>query len=158
LGNLQERSSAAQTTAPRRLLREPEGTLPRCDSTPERQFVYGGENHGTRIAALADWNSTADHPDHLAPGRAALMHRREPDELPAPRQIVVRRSRGKWLIKSNGTDSEPYADRAAALRAAVADAYDCSKNGDLAQVIGQSEDGDFSVEWVYGRDPAPANA
>jgi len=79
------------------------------------------------------------------------------DELPTPRQILVRRAHGKWLVKSNGRDSEPYSDRAAALRAAVADAFDCSKNGDPAQVIGQSEDGSFSVEWVYGRDPAPAN-
>jgi hypothetical protein len=36
-----------------------------------------------------------------------------------------------------------HPDRAAALRAAVADAFDCSKNGDPAQVIGQSEDGSF---------------
>ncbi len=86
------------------------------------------------------------------------MPKRDAEELAAPRQIIVRRMHGKWLIKSNGTDSEPYPDRAAALRAAVADAYGCSKNGDPAQVIGQSEDGSFSIEWVYGRDPAPAGA
>jgi hypothetical protein len=86
------------------------------------------------------------------------MRLREPDALPAPRQILVRRAHGKWLIKSNGTDSAPFSDRAAALQAAVADAYECSKNGDPAQVIGQTEDGDFNVEWDYGRDPAPANA
>jgi len=118
-----------------------------------------GENHGTRFTALADWNSPADHPDHLAARRPALsMPKRDAEELPAPRQIIVRRLHGKWLIKSNGTDSEPYPDRAAALRAAVADAYGCSKDGDPAQVIGQSEDGSFSIEWVYGRDPAPAGA
>jgi len=86
------------------------------------------------------------------------MHQRGAHELPTPRQILVRRAHGKWLVKSNGKDSDPYSDRAAALRAAVVDAYDCSKNGDPAQVIGESEDGSFSVEWVYGRDPAPANA
>lgn len=85
------------------------------------------------------------------------MNQRDGHEVPAPRQILVRRVHGKWRVKSNGTDSEPYSDRGAALRAAVADAYDCSKNGHPAQVIGQSEDGSFSVEWVYGRDPAPAN-
>jgi hypothetical protein len=117
-----------------------------------------GENHGTRITALANWNSTADHLDHLAARWPALiMHKREGNEL-TPRQILVRRSHGKWLVKSNGTDSEPYPDRVAALRAAVANAYDCSKNGNPAQVIGQTEDGSFSVEWVYGRDPAPAGA
>jgi hypothetical protein len=86
------------------------------------------------------------------------MRKREAGSLPAPRQILVRKAHGKWRVKSNGSDSGPYADRAAALRAAVADAYACSKDGDPAQVIGQTEDGAFSVEWVYGRDPAPVNA
>jgi hypothetical protein len=85
------------------------------------------------------------------------MHRRKANELPPPRQILVRRMRGKWLIKASGMDSAPYADRATALRAAVADAYDRSKNGDPAEVIGQGEDGSFSIEWVYGRDPTPAD-
>jgi hypothetical protein len=136
---------------------EPFGTQPRY---ARANFVsHQGEKHGTRIVALADWNSTADYPDRLALGRPALiMHQRGAHELPTPRQILVRRAHGKWLVKSNGKDSDPYSDRAAALRAAVVDAYDCSKNGDPAQVIGESEDGSFSVEWVYGRDPAPANA
>ena len=86
------------------------------------------------------------------------MRKREPDALPTPRQILVRKAHGKWLVKSNGEDSEPYADRATALRAAIADAHQCGKNGDPTQVLGQSEDGDFNVEWVYGRDPAPTNA
>ena len=86
------------------------------------------------------------------------MRKREAESLPAPRQILVRKAHGKWLIKSNGTDSEPYDDRASAVKAAVADAYRCSKDGDPAQVIGQTEDGDFAVEWVYGQDPAPASA
>jgi hypothetical protein len=85
-----------------------------------------------------------------------IARKREPEKLPAPRQILVRKAHGKWLVKSNGSDSKPYADRATAVRAAVADAYRCSKNGDPAQVLGQSEDGGFDVEWVYGRDPDPA--
>ena len=83
------------------------------------------------------------------------MRLRERDSLPAPRQILVRRVPGKWLIKANGADSKPYEDRATALQAALADAYECSKNGDPAQVIGQTEDGAFELEWVYGRDPTP---
>ena len=86
------------------------------------------------------------------------MRKREGESLPEPRQILVRKAHGKWLVKSNGSDSEPYADRTSALRAAVADAYRCSKDGDPAQVIGQTEDGGFNVEWVYGRDPTPTTA
>jgi hypothetical protein len=87
-----------------------------------------------------------------------IVRKLEPDDRPAHRQYLVRKTHGKWLIKSNGADSEPYADRDTALRAAVADAYQCSKNGDPAQVIGQTEDGGFHVEWIYGRDPAPAES
>jgi hypothetical protein len=86
------------------------------------------------------------------------MRTREADSLPAPRQVLVRKAHGKWLVKSNGADSEPYADRPSAVRAAVAEAYRCSKDGDPAQVIGQTDDGEFAVEWVYGRDPAPTGA
>jgi len=75
------------------------------------------------------------------------MRMREADALPGARQILVRRAHGNWLIKTNGTDSEPNPDRVAALQAAVAEAYQCSKNGDPAQVIGQTEEGNFSVEW-----------
>jgi hypothetical protein len=74
------------------------------------------------------------------------------------RQYLVRKTGGAWCVKANGADSEPYKDRAAALRAAVASAHESGKNGQPAQVIGETDQGGFQVEWVYGRDPAPANA
>jgi hypothetical protein len=63
-----------------------------------------GANHGTRIIALADRNSTADHPDHLAVRRVELIIRLHVWTLPA---LGKSSCAEKWLIKSNGRDLSP---------------------------------------------------
>jgi hypothetical protein len=101
--------------------------------------IYGA-NHGTRIITLADRNPVTDHPDHLAAGRAELIMRLpEADGLPLPG-----RSRNAWrtgmVDQIKRTKSGAFTLIAfAAIEAAVAEAYECSKNGDPAQVVGQTK-------------------
>ena len=81
--------------------REPPATLHRYERA---NFGNYGANHGTRIIALADRNSIADHPAHLAVRRAELIARLSvSNALLGPRQILVHGRTGMAdQIKRNG--------------------------------------------------------
>jgi hypothetical protein len=69
-------------------------------------------------------------------------------------QLPVLSHRGRWLICFRGKRAE-FIDRASALREAVEQAYQCSKNGSPTEVICVDDNLNSEVVWTYGIDPDP---
>ena len=69
-------------------------------------------------------------------------------------QLPVLSHRGRWLICFRGKRAE-FVDRASALREAVEQAYQCSKNGSPTEVICVDDNLNSEVVWTYGIDPDP---
>jgi hypothetical protein len=69
-------------------------------------------------------------------------------------QLPVLSHRGRWLICFQGKRAE-FIDRASALREAVEQAYQCSKNGSPTEVICVDDNLNSEVVWTYGVDPDP---
>jgi hypothetical protein len=72
-------------------------------------------------------------------------------------QLPVLSHRGRWLICFRGKRAE-FIDRASALREAVEQAYQCSKNGSPTEVICVDDNLNSEVVWTYGIDPDPPAA
>jgi hypothetical protein len=72
-------------------------------------------------------------------------------------QLPVLSHRGRWLICFRGKRAE-FVDRASALREAVEQAFQCSKNGSPTEVICVDDDLNSEVVWTYGIDPDPPAA
>ena len=72
-------------------------------------------------------------------------------------QLPVLSHRGRWLICFRGKRAE-FVDRASALREAVEQAYQCSKNGSPTEVICVDDNLNSEVVWTYGIDPDPPAA
>jgi hypothetical protein len=72
-------------------------------------------------------------------------------------QLPVLSHRGRWLICFRGKRAE-FIDRASALREAIEQAYQCSKNGSPTEVICVDDNLNSEVVWTYGTDPDPPAA
>lgn len=70
-------------------------------------------------------------------------------------QYFVVLHEGQWKIKSNDKHFGPYANQAAAIKAAVDTAHKAGTQGFDAQVLVQGENHQFRTEWTYGNDPYP---
>ena len=72
-------------------------------------------------------------------------------------QLPVLSHRGRWLISFRGKRAE-FIDRESALREAVEQAFQCSKNGSPTDVICVDDNLTTEVVWTYGVDPDPPAA
>jgi hypothetical protein len=72
-------------------------------------------------------------------------------------QLPVLSHRGRWLICFRGKRVE-FVDRASALREAIEQAYQYSKNGTPTEVICLDDGLNHEVIWTYGVDPDPPGA
>jgi len=72
-------------------------------------------------------------------------------------QLPVLSHRGRWLICFRGKRAE-FIDRASALREAIEQAYQCSKNGSPTEVICVDDNLNSEVVWTYGTDADPPAA
>jgi hypothetical protein len=72
-------------------------------------------------------------------------------------QLPVLSHHGRWLISFRGKRAE-FVDRASALREAVEQAYQYSKNGSPTEVICVDDRLNLEVVWTYGIDPNPPSA
>ena len=72
-------------------------------------------------------------------------------------QLPVLSHRGRWLICFRGKRAE-FIDRASALREAIEQAHQCSKNGSPTEVICVDDNLNSEVVWTYGTDPDPPAA
>lgn len=59
-----------------------------------------------------------------------------------------------WGVRHCGA-LYPYDNRKTAIRAAIDAAYRSGRNGHEAQVFSPGADGNWQIEWAYGRDPYP---
>ncbi len=64
---------------------------------------------------------------------------------------------GRWLMRFRGKRAE-FADRRAALRAAILEAFDHSRNGTPTQVVCIDDHLEIEIVWTYGVDPDPPGA
>lgn len=74
-----------------------------------------------------------------------------------PAQYFVVNHEGEWKIKSGYRHSLAYPSKSDAIDAAIELAERDGQAGRDAEVLVQGEDRLFQTEWVYGRDPYPAN-
>jgi hypothetical protein len=72
-------------------------------------------------------------------------------------QLPVLSHRGRWLICFRGKRAE-FIDRESALREAIEQAFQCSKNGSPTEVICVDDNLTTEVVWTYGVDPDPPTA
>ena len=70
-------------------------------------------------------------------------------------QVAVLAHRGRWFINFRGKRAE-FADRASAIREAINQADQCSKNGTPTDVVFVNDGLKQKVIWTYGVDAAPA--
>ena len=78
--------------------------------------------------------------------------------LPSARlQVLVLTHRGRWFINFRGKRAK-FADRASAIREAIDEAYQCSKNGTPTDVLFVDHHGlKQNAIWTCGVDPAPTS-
>src|ERR1700676_3126105 len=72
-------------------------------------------------------------------------------------QLPVLSHHGRWLICFRGKRAE-FVDRASALREAIEQAFQYSKNGTPTEVICVDDRLNHEVVWTYGVDPDPPGA
>jgi len=64
---------------------------------------------------------------------------------------------GRWLMRFRGKRAE-FADRRTALRAAILEAFEHSRNGTPTQVVCIDDQLTIEIVWTYGVDPDPPGA
>ena len=72
-------------------------------------------------------------------------------------QLPVLNQNGRWLIRFRGKRIE-FADRPSALREAIHEAFEHSRNGTPTQVVCIDDHLAIEIVWIYGVDPDPAPA
>jgi hypothetical protein len=72
-------------------------------------------------------------------------------------QLPLLNENGRWLMRFRGKRVE-FVDLQSALRAAILEAYENSKNGTPTQVVCIDEQLAIEVAWTYGVDPDPPGA
>jgi hypothetical protein len=64
---------------------------------------------------------------------------------------------GRWLMRFRGKRVE-FVDRQSALRAAILEAFEHSRNGTPTQVVCIDDQLSIEIVWTYGVDPDPPGA
>jgi hypothetical protein len=72
-------------------------------------------------------------------------------------QLPVLNQNGCWLMRFRGKRVE-FVDRRSALREAILEAFEHSKNGTPTQVVCIDEQLAIEIVWTYGVDPDPPAA
>jgi len=72
-------------------------------------------------------------------------------------QLPVFSQDGHWLMRFRGKRAE-FADRPTALRAAILEAFDHSRNGTPTQVVCIDDQLAIEIVWTYGVDADPPAA
>ncbi|HLH92265.1 MAG TPA: hypothetical protein VKX28_27875 [Xanthobacteraceae bacterium] len=72
-------------------------------------------------------------------------------------QLPLLSQNGRWLMRFRGKRAE-FVDRRTALRAAILEAFENSRNGTPTQVVCVEEDLSIEIAWTYGVDPDPPAA
>jgi hypothetical protein len=72
-------------------------------------------------------------------------------------QLPVLNQSGRWLMRFRGKRVE-FVDRRSALREAILEAFEHSRNGTPTQVVCIDEQLAIEIVWTYGVDPEPAPA
>jgi hypothetical protein len=72
-------------------------------------------------------------------------------------QLPLLSENGRWAMRFRGKRAE-FADRRSALRAAIVEAFENSRNGTPTQVICVDEHLSIEIAWTYGVDPDPPAA
>jgi hypothetical protein len=72
-------------------------------------------------------------------------------------QLPVLSHNGRWLIRFRGKRAE-FADRKAAVHAAILAAFEQSRNGTPTQVVSIDDHLAIEIIWTYGVDPDPPGA
>ena len=76
----------------------------------------------------------------------------------APRkllQLPLLNHKGRWMMRFRGKRVE-FADRQSAVREAILEAFEHSRNGTPTQVVCIGDHFDIEIVWTYGVDPDPA--
>ena len=74
-----------------------------------------------------------------------------------PCQLPVLNQNGRWLMRFRGKRVE-FADWQSAVREAILEAFEHSKNGTPTQVVCIDEHLAIEIVWTYGVDPDPPAA
>src|SRR5262249_4206215 len=72
-------------------------------------------------------------------------------------QLPLLNQNGRWLMRFRGKRVE-FVDLDSALREAIVEAYEHSKNGTPTQVVCIDEQLAIEIVWTYGVDPDPPGA
>jgi hypothetical protein len=72
-------------------------------------------------------------------------------------QLPLLNQNGRWLMRFQGERVE-FVDRQSALREAILEAFEHSKNGTPTQVVCIDEQLAIEIVWTYGVDPDPPAA
>jgi hypothetical protein len=69
-------------------------------------------------------------------------------------QLPVMNQNGRWLMRFRGKRVE-FVDRQSALREAIVEAFEHSRNGTPTQVVCIDDHLTLEIVWTYGVDPDP---
>ena len=69
-------------------------------------------------------------------------------------QLPLLSHNGRWLIRFRGKRAE-FVDRRSAVRAAILEAFEHSRNGTPTQVVSIDDRLAIEILWTYGVDPDP---
>jgi hypothetical protein len=72
-------------------------------------------------------------------------------------QLPLLSQNGRWTMRFRGKRAE-FADHRSALRAAILEAFENSRNGTPTQVVCVDEHLAVEIAWTYGVDPDPPAA
>ena len=72
-------------------------------------------------------------------------------------QLPLLNQGGRWLMRFRGKRVE-FADRQSAIRQAILEAFEHSKNGTPTQVVCIDDQLAIEIIWTYGVDPDPPTA
>jgi hypothetical protein len=72
-------------------------------------------------------------------------------------QLPLLNQNGRWLMRFRGKRVE-FVDRRSALRQAIREAFEHSRNGTPTQVVCIDEHLAIEIAWTYGVDPDPVLA
>jgi hypothetical protein len=72
-------------------------------------------------------------------------------------QLPLFSENGRWLMRFRGKHAE-FTDQRTALRAAILEAFEHSRNGTPTQVICIDDHLTIEIAWTYGVDPDPPAA
>ena len=105
-------------------------------------------------AARAEAPSRGTEPDHraLGPGGGRPVRRSMAYAARKFLQLPLLNQNGRWLMRFRGKRVE-FVDRRSALREAILEAFEHSRNGTPTQVVCIDDHLAIEIVWTYGVDP-----